>query len=141
MSESERVQVTWRNAPDRISVGRLGEDAAWRFLEPLGYTVLHRNWRSGRFELDLIVRDPKGILVFVEVKANRSMSHGNAAERVDRRKQMRLQRLAQSYVLSHDLQNLEMRFDVIGIEDGLAGPVITHHKNAFLPANSDYFGF
>lgn len=133
-------KTNWQSAPHRVAVGRLGEDAALVFLENLGYTLMHRNWRSGRFELDLVVRSPEGILVFVEVKANRTLVHGSPGERVDGRKQNRIQRVAQCYTVKYGLSDSEMRFDVIGIENGTKGIQITHYPNAFLPANSGYFG-
>ncbi len=132
--------TAWHEAPHRAAVGRLGEDAAWNFLKAQGYTLLHRNWRSGRFELDIVARDPQGVLVFVEVKSNRRTDFGSAAERVDGRKRLRIQRLAQAYVRTFALSG-DMRFDVIGIETTSQGPVMTHYTNAFLPSTSGYFGF
>jgi Holliday junction resolvase-like predicted endonuclease len=49
-------------------VGRLGEDIAARFLVKHGFRVVARNWRSGQLEIDLIVRNDRGIR-FVEVKS------------------------------------------------------------------------
>jgi putative endonuclease len=141
MNKTGHSPSEWKETQNRVVVGRFGEDAAWAFLEQLGYTLLHRNWRSGRFELDLVTLSPQGVLVFVEVKANRTRTHGSAAERVDKRKQGRLQRLAQSYVIHHPPGDVEMRFDVMSVEPEGDGVRITHYPNAFLPANSGYFGF
>ena len=47
--------------------GRLGEETAARWLLDHGFTLLHRNWRQGHYELD-IVAARKGTLHFIEVK-------------------------------------------------------------------------
>ena len=50
--------------------GRLGEETAARWLLDHGFTLLHRNWRQGHYELD-IVAARKGTLHFIEVKTRR----------------------------------------------------------------------
>ena len=50
--------------------GRQGEEAAARWLLDHGFTLLHRNWRQGHYELD-IVAARKGTLHFIEVKTRR----------------------------------------------------------------------
>lgn len=47
-----------------------GEEAAARWLLDHGFTLLHRNWRQGHYELD-IVAARKGTLHFIEVKTRR----------------------------------------------------------------------
>ena len=52
---------------NRYELGRAGEQAACRFLEDAGYTVIARNLRVGHSEFDIICTDSKYI-VFAEVK-------------------------------------------------------------------------
>ena len=59
--------------------GRLGEETAARWLLDHGFTLLHRNWRQGHYELD-IVAARKGTLHFIEVKTRR----GTASPRRNR---------------------------------------------------------
>ena len=47
--------------------GKTGEDIAAEFFEANGYTVLHRNYRSGHLETDLIVENFESV-AFVEVR-------------------------------------------------------------------------
>ena len=125
---------------NHCGAGRRGEDHALALLASKGFRLLHRNYRHGRGEIDLIMEDPLRILVFVEVKANRTWSKGKPLERIDGRKILQLQRLAQRYCWRYGQEDRDMRFDVVGVElpgDGSA-PVLEHIPNAFLPNGSGY---
>ena len=80
-----------------IRVGRLGEQAAARYLEGRGYRVLDRNWRSPdpeqRGELDLVL-SRRGELVVCEVKTRTGGALAHPAEAVTEQKAARLRRLA-----------------------------------------------
>lgn len=103
-----------------------------------GYLLRFRNFRSGRGEIDLIMEDPRGILVFVEVKANRSDRSGHPLERVDGRKIRRIQRLAQRFCIEHRIGDRDMRFDVVGVDlSGIA--TVEHIENAFIPDAAGYY--
>jgi putative endonuclease len=137
-----------RNTPKGIArrtghhwdAGRRGEDLALAHLVSKGFRLLHRNYRHGRGEIDLILEDPDRVLVFVEVKTNRGQSSGRPLERIDGRKIVRLQRLAQRYCWQHGVGDRDMRFDAVGVdlyEDG-AGGRVEHIANAFLPDAANY---
>jgi putative endonuclease len=81
-------------------VARAGHDLGLRaelatadWLRRSGWLVLAHRWRSPGGELDLVCRDPAGLLVGVEVKLRRTTRAGAAIESIDRR---RLQRLRTS---------------------------------------------
>jgi putative endonuclease len=74
----------------RHLLGRRGEDAVARWLAASGWTVLARRWRCAAGELDLVVRDPAGTLVAVEVKVRTTARAGSGAESVDHRRLARL---------------------------------------------------
>jgi putative endonuclease len=115
--------------------GQDGEEAAARFLQHSGYTLLERNWRAGnslRGEIDCIARHGK-TLCFVEVKTRASNEHGAPQEAVTRGKQRQLSRLANAYVSMHRLADVPCRFDVVEVwlpHDGTA-PRLALHQNAF----------
>lgn len=68
-------------------------------------------------ELDLVMREPDGTLVFVEVRARRSVRHGGAAASVGRHKRRRLVQSAQRFWVRHGA-GAACRFDVIAFEAG-----------------------
>lgn len=112
--------------------GRAGEELAAQFLEQQGIQVLHRNWRFGRAEVDIVALDSP-ILVLVEVKARSSDHFGRPEEFVSVKKQRFLAEAASRYMemYGHDW---EIRFDVVAVlfRTGTA-PEITHFRDAFFP--------
>ena len=52
----------------KYNIGMEGEEAAAEWLRANGYEILFRNWRSGRYELDIVAT--KGFRsIIVECKA------------------------------------------------------------------------
>lgn len=82
---------------NRRHTGRVGEALAERYFSKLGYTILNRNWRFGRFEMDLILIK-SGVLHFVEVKTRRSLRYGWPEEHIKRRKIWRLMNVVEAYL-------------------------------------------
>ena len=107
--------------------GRQGERIAEEFLRHKGYTLLTRNYRSGRGEIDLVVRQ-KDLLIFVEVKTRHLSGFGHPEEAISAAKQAMLLQTADAYVHQHDWKGRQ-RFDVIAIELG-EHPVIAHFTDA-----------
>ena len=53
-------------------LGRQGEQIAAEYLERQGYHILHRNWRMGHRDLDIVALDEEAqVLAIVEVKSRR----------------------------------------------------------------------
>jgi putative endonuclease len=128
-----REKQTDRNARDAtVSLGNRGEALAERFLKKQRYKILARGSRNKLGELDLVALDGKTI-VFVEVKTRKSTDKGHPADAVDERKQVKLTRLALSFLKRHRLLDQSSRFDVIAITwpDEGKEPKIEHFKNAF----------
>jgi len=85
--------------PDRRTAkrraGDRGEREAERFYRRSGYTVLARNWRHGRDEIDLVLATPDGAMpVFVEVKTRGENDRRGGYAAVDARKKNALRRAA-----------------------------------------------
>ena len=111
--------------------GREGERIAAAWLERQGMRVLARNWRSGRLELDLVVRDGASI-AFVEVKTRRLGPGGAPADAVNHAKRRRLARAAGAWIARHPCRATEFRFDVVEIILAPGGdPLVEHWIDAF----------
>ena len=93
------------------TIGLLGEDTATAFLQGLGYTILERNWRFSKAEIepeDSVSAYKENLIIDA---ANRYMEKVN-----------------------HDWA---IRFDIISIVfDKKRNPAITHFKDAFFPGIS-----
>ena len=101
--------------------GQAAEDQALKWLLRQGLTLVQRNYRVARGprarggEIDLIMRERDGTLVFVEVRHRAASAHGGAAASVTPSKQRSLRLAAQNYLLR--LSNLPpCRFDVVAID-------------------------
>jgi putative endonuclease len=68
-----------------IDTGRTGEYLAAEWLVRNGFTIIQRNWRHHRYEVDIIA-GRSSILHFIEVKTRRSLAYGNPEESVSRKK-------------------------------------------------------
>ncbi len=91
--------------------GQIGETRACRYLQHRGFTILERNQRLGRGELDIIARRGE-LIIFVEVKAHRSREASLQAMHED--KCARLRSAAESWLARHpDYAGYECRFDLI----------------------------
>jgi putative endonuclease len=117
---------------DTTRLGRLGEEQAARFLEARGWTILERNVRSGRKEVDLIVRRGK-VLAFVEVKCRRGVGFGDPLEAITAAKRREIARVARDWLGGRDLPPLtEIRFDAVSVYWPRGGkPRIQHVPDAF----------
>lgn len=102
--------------------GDRGERAAARYLETRGCEILAAQWKCRYGELDLVARDPRGTVCFVEVKLRGERAIGLPREFVDSRKQARLRRAAAAYLNQHGFDDASARFDVAEVyaeRDGL----------------------
>lgn len=100
--------------------GAAAEDRALAHLLRQGLRLVARNYRTpgrGGGEIDLIMRDHDGTLVFVEVRHRASAAHGGAAGSIGWQKQRRVVFAARHYLLRLR-QPPPCRFDVVSMENG-----------------------
>lgn len=101
--------------------GDAAEALALRYLMRQGLSLVKRNYRVARGpgarggEVDLIMRDTDGTLVFVEVRARSGRHHGGAAGSVTALKQRKVLYAAQHFLLRLPSPP-PCRFDVVAIE-------------------------
>ena len=93
-------------------LGNLGEAETARYLRKRGCTLLASQWRCRFGEIDLVARERKGTVCFVEVKLRGAHSPALPREFVDRRKQELLRTAAACYLSTNDLTDAPARFDV-----------------------------
>lgn len=91
-----------------ISIG--AENFVCEWLQKRGWTVVARNFRTLRAEIDIIAKN-NGILAFVEVKFASNGSTTMPLEKIDSRKQARIAHAAGFYLVKHNSQD-QIRFDV-----------------------------
>jgi putative endonuclease len=102
-------------------VGDEAESRALAHLERQGMRLVKRNYRVARGpnarggEVDLVMRDRDGTLVFVEVRARRDTRHGGAAGSITTTKQRRIVLAARHYLLAL-ASPPPCRFDVVAID-------------------------
>ena len=91
--------------------GRAGEDRAADYLQRQGYTILARNVRGGRGEIDIVAQRGE-LLAFVEVKAHQQRDASLQAVTED--KCARLHSAAEAWLSRHPKAALlQCRFDLI----------------------------
>jgi putative endonuclease len=123
---------------DAQSTGDEAEAAVAAELSGKGWTILARNVRVGRGELDLVAVDPgpPPHLVIVEVRWRRSRAFGLAEETLDHRKRAHL-RAAIGRLLEDGLPGatpvppLPFRVDLVVVEPAVsagARPRLRHHR-------------
>ena len=111
-----------------LEIGKKGEEAAAAYLTLHGYTILGRNIKTKRGEIDIIAREGETI-VFVEVKANKRVHDEFAPSvRVDHQKIARLQDAAELWLECEAERGAELegRIDVIEVCEG---KVIEHFED------------
>jgi putative endonuclease len=111
--------------------GDEGEALAATFLEEAGYTIVERNWKYERFEVDLIAQLDNTI-VFVEVKTRYSNTYGEPWEAVNKAKRKKICASADAYIQQYDIDH-EPRFDIISIIKSDGSCSIVHLEDAFWP--------
>ncbi len=111
-------------------IGIKGEQIAANFLLNKGYIILHRNWRSGKKEIDIIAQKDD-VVVIVEIKTRTNFDFGFPEEAVNRNKQRFIKSAAEAFV-SDNPQYLIIRFDIISILiEGEQVKEIVHFEEAF----------
>lgn len=98
----------------RHILGKNGEDEAVKYLEKQGYTIIERNFMCKQGEIDIIALNEK-YLVFVEIKSRTSNEFGLPSESVTERKKKHMIKAIQYYLYKRNLENVNIRIDVIEV--------------------------
>ena len=101
--------------------GQWAEDRALAHLQSAGLRLLARNYRTpgrGGGEIDLVMRDRDGTLVFVEVRSRTHGGFGGAGASISATKQQRIIFAARHYLMRLPSPP-PCRFDVVLVEEGV----------------------
>ncbi|MEA4923370.1 MAG: YraN family protein [Eubacteriaceae bacterium] len=108
---------------DRKELGKYGEEQAVNLLRAKGYRILDTNWKCRAGELDIVAQ--KGyIITFAEVKTRRTLEFGTPSEAITAKKKTHIRNTAAFYMKSHNINDINVRFDVIEI-------YVNHIERAF----------
>lgn len=117
----------------RRRFGNEGERLAADFLRRKGFRILERQARVARFgEIDLVTLDPRGALVFVEVKTRRDRAFGPPEEAVTPSKLRTLAACAEAWRSARGWTDRPYRLDVVAVDLAGAAPETRHLENVAL---------
>jgi putative endonuclease len=141
MDEAIGLAQPGRPTARRLAGGQ-AEEAAARHLRAAGWTILARNVKVGRAELDIVALDPTAAaLVVVEVRSRTVRQFGEPEESVDRGKVRRLYAAGRRLVRAGGLPDgrrlggRPLRVDLVTVvRDGPAWPwTVRAHLRGLLP--------
>lgn len=112
--------------------GQLGENIACQFLKKNHYTLLTRNWRYLKDEIDIIAKNDE-VLVFIEVKTRQENTPISGFYSVNSHKKRSLRRICKYYLRSLRFPPKHFRFDIIEVRLCQNGKNhVNHYKNVLL---------
>jgi putative endonuclease len=122
-------------------IGDAAEDLVAARLAARGWTLLARNLRLGRAELDIVAVDPgpPRTLVVVEVRRRGRRDFGLAEESLDHRKRAALRRAAAALGAmpaladGRRLPRLPVRIDLVAIDPAPGGTLAIRHHRGISP--------
>ena len=93
--------------------GKKGEKLAAEWLVKNGFTILEKNWRFKRLEVDIIA-EKENLLHFIEVKSRASENYGLPEEAVSKKKIENLLNASVEYLQLYPTSK-RIQFDVLAI--------------------------
>jgi putative endonuclease len=112
-----------------VEKGRKGETLAENYFKERGFSVIQRNYRRGRGEIDLILRKESD-LVFVEVKYWTSLSSEDMEYGIGIEKKRRILSTSKLFLLENpEYDGSGIRYDVLFIPESAQD--VVHLEDAF----------
>lgn len=112
-------------------LGKKGEKTAENYLLRNSYSILEKNWRYLKAEIDIIAQKGE-FIVFVEVKTRSSNDYGAPESFVSNKQQKMIINAAHEYITKNDIEQ-EARFDIISIIVSGEKSEMEHIEDAFYP--------
>ena len=111
-------------------IGNRGEDIATEWLRERGFYIVERNWRAGRYEIDIIAQH-YDTLHFIEVKTRKEGGWQSAYDSIDDQKTRTLRRGATAYRAMHGVY-LNLQFDLIAVTWNDSGDTLVEYTENIL---------
>lgn len=112
-------------------LGDRGEALAAEFLQARGWSILDRNYRVGRKEVDLVAHRG-GVVAFIEVKTRSSERFGHPLDAITARKQREISEVATAWLVAHGRTDAICRYDAVAVTFASdSTPVIKHLEDAW----------
>lgn len=108
-------------------IGAAGEQAAVDWLRDKGFDIVARNWRSGRYEIDIVAQKWDRIH-FVEVKSRDALSWESPEEAMTQAKQRSFRMAVQAFLAINDT-DLDPQLDLIAVDTSADG----HAEVRYIP--------
>lgn len=118
------------------NLGIQGEVLVAEWLQKKGITILARNYRTRRGEVDLIASKNETI-AFVEVKTRRN-KYFTLSNNVTLRKQDKIIRAAKDFILTNKISDKVLRFDIATVLYDESSHSIEYIPNAFQEQRCSY---
>jgi putative endonuclease len=119
---------------DSARLGRWGERRCERYLRSKGLRPLARNYSCKVGELDLVMVDADGSLVFVEFAPEPTRASARRGDGHSGQEDPRGPRRPFFLAAHNNIQDRPLRFDVVTLILGRRGPPqIRHYERAFVP--------
>lgn len=124
-SSTNQTQMAKHN-----QIGKAGEQLATELLIKKGYTIREINWRSGKYELDIVAQN-HSCLIVAEVKTRSSDRFELPEEAITPTKIRKIVYATEAYIRQYDIRT-DIQFDIITlIGNEQTGYRIEHIEDAF----------
>ena len=119
--------IKYTGKKDKILTGKIGEDAAGKYLKRKGFKIIERNYKNKHGEIDLICKD-KDNLVFIEVKT-RGSGFGSPEDAVNLLKIRQIIKVSEIYLFLKNIIH-SARIDAICVvlDNNFRVKRISHYK-------------
>ena len=116
--------MTLEEKQKSLDIGNKGEKVAANFLLAQGYEIISANFANDKGyrlgEIDLIVKNKKGVIIFVEVKTRKnyrsSSNKGIFPENaITPEKIKKIEKAANVFLKLNNLLNVEWRIDAVSV--------------------------
>jgi putative endonuclease len=119
---------------DQKLLGKWGQKQSEKFLKKKGFKSLTKNFSCKTGEIDLIMVDADGTIVFIEVKSRKDETFARAESAVNHSKRHKLSQTAKFFLRSCNIEDRPCRFDIVTVILDKSNSVkINHYENAFVP--------